>query len=251
MNSEKNVHANHRQRFIDKFLENPSSFAEHELLEILLYSVIVRKDTNELAHKLLSYFGSLEKVFKADTSALMKISGVGKRVAAHIKTIGLIYEHMPKNKNEKVTEGSSFVAIKNKLDETFYNATSEKFLLMLFDKSNKLLSSLEYNNNQFHTVMISGAQIVEAINIIKPSYAIIAHNHLTDNPTPSSHDDIATTKLNILLDLHSVYLNDHVIVAKNNKTYSYYHSGRLQTIKEKCTIDKMIAHLKTSDGELL
>lgn len=250
MNSEKSVHANHRQRFIDKFLKNPSSFAEHELLEILLYSVIARKDTNELAHKLLSYFGSLEKVFTADPSALMNVSGVGKRVASHIKTIGLIYEHMPKNKSEQKVTCTSFGAIKTKLDEAFYDATSEKFLLMFFDKGYKLLSSIEYTNNQFHTVMISGAQIVEAINIIKPSYAIIAHNHLTDNPAPSSHDDVATTKLNILLDLHNVFLNDHVIVAKN-KTYSYYHSGRLQTIKEKCTIDKMISHLKSSDGELL
>ena len=251
MNSEKNVHANHRQRFIDKFVEHPETFAEHELLEILLYSVITRKDTNELAHRLLSYFGSLEKIFKADVSALMNVSGVGKRTASHIKTIGLIYEHMPKNTDTSDISGSSFGSIKKKLDEVFDDCLYEKFLLMLFDKNQKLLSAIDYTSKQFHTVMVSGSQIVEALNILKPTYAIIAHNHLTNDPKPSSHDDVATTKLNILLDLHNVCLNDHIILAKENKMYSYYHSGRLETIKKQCTIENFISQLKTTNGDLL
>ena len=254
MNSIKNPHENHRQRFIDKFLSNPSSFAEHELLEILLYSVIARKDTNLLAHKLLTYFGNLKGVFNADVSTLMSVEGVGKKVATHIKTVGLIFNKLSSEDTKKeveTTDGSSFSTIKSHVEKAFKGAKFEKFLVMLFDQNNKLLSSIECTDKEFNTVMVSGKDVVEAINVTSPKYAIISHNHLTNDPTPSSSDDVATTKLNILLNLHDVTLSDHIILAKNGVHYSYYHSGRLQSIKEQCSIDKMLMNLNIKDGDKL
>ena len=63
---EKNIHSGHRQRMTERFLKYPDSLSEHELLEIMLYPALPRKDTNPLAHKLLSLFGSLENVLRAE-----------------------------------------------------------------------------------------------------------------------------------------------------------------------------------------
>ena len=55
-----NVHKGHRDRLRKRFLEEGlDSFAQHEVLEILLYNIIPYKDTNELAHRLIDHYGSL------------------------------------------------------------------------------------------------------------------------------------------------------------------------------------------------
>ena len=54
-----NVHVGHRDRMRERFLlAGPDGFADHELLEMLLYGVIPRGNTNEIAHRLLDEFGS-------------------------------------------------------------------------------------------------------------------------------------------------------------------------------------------------
>ena len=70
MSNKENLHAGHRERMIEKFLNNPQSFSDHELLEVLLFYAIPRRNTNDIAHRLLRTFGSIEKVFSADRQTL-------------------------------------------------------------------------------------------------------------------------------------------------------------------------------------
>ena len=59
------VHSGHRERLVKKFTEFPDSFSDHELLEMFLFPLMPRKDTNEIAHRLINAFGSIKKVFGA------------------------------------------------------------------------------------------------------------------------------------------------------------------------------------------
>ena len=78
------LHSGHRERLVNKFIEYPDSFSEHELLELFLFTVLPRKDTNETAHRLLQAFGNITKVFSASAEQLMAVKGVGKTIAAQI-----------------------------------------------------------------------------------------------------------------------------------------------------------------------
>ena len=77
------MHEGHRKRMLERLAQGGENLQEHELLEILLFNAIPRKNTNEIAHNLLNAFGNIDGVFGAEFSQLSEIEGVG-RVLRHI-----------------------------------------------------------------------------------------------------------------------------------------------------------------------
>lgn len=85
---EKNVHAGHREKVRQRFIEEGlDSFEDHQVLEILLFYAIPRRDTNELAHKLLERFGTLEAIFDSSVEEIMDKGQVSKNTAVLIAMI--------------------------------------------------------------------------------------------------------------------------------------------------------------------
>ena len=239
--SEENLHANHRSRMIGRFLKSPDSLNDHEILEILLYFTVKRKDTNPLAHKILSYFKDLSAVFEADADTLKKIDGVGDKIAAEFLTISQVIKRVENiKKNSDKTEFRSLRNIKPLIDETFSGATTERVALFTFDERKKFKNKIIFESDDFSKVAFDSAKVADAVAITKPKFALVAHNHPSGIAEPSNADDLATTKLEMILSLHGVTLLDHVIVGKYGETFSYFAAGRLQNIKNSCNIDRMI-----------
>ncbi|MBF0190444.1 MAG: hypothetical protein HQL99_04760 [Magnetococcales bacterium] len=82
------LHHGHRQRLRRRFLEEGlEGFEDHQVLELLLFNVLPRQDTNALAHLLLKRFGGLSAALEADPSDLAAIPGVGEAAAAFLSLI--------------------------------------------------------------------------------------------------------------------------------------------------------------------
>ena len=85
------VHEGHRQRMRERFCrEGLDGFADHEVLELLLFDCIPNGNVNPLAHDLLDAFGSLHGVLEAQPEQLMAVKGVGVRTATGIGRNGFI-----------------------------------------------------------------------------------------------------------------------------------------------------------------
>lgn len=99
------VHQGHRARQRKKLLENgPRAFADHELLEMLLYYAIPRRDTNELAHRLLERFGSLQGVFSAPVEELSTVEGVGENAAVLLSLVPQIWQRSLRTMNIQLVD---------------------------------------------------------------------------------------------------------------------------------------------------
>ena len=79
------VHDGHRERMKKTFLERPDALWDHQLLELLLFYAVPRRDTNPMAHALLERFGSLSGVLDAPPAELAKVEGVGQSVIVLLK----------------------------------------------------------------------------------------------------------------------------------------------------------------------
>jgi len=82
---EKNIHAGHRKRMMARYEENGfDEWPEHEVVEVLLYSVLPRINTNVIAHRLINTFGSLKNLFEADQHEIEKVRGIGPVSAKYL-----------------------------------------------------------------------------------------------------------------------------------------------------------------------
>ena len=119
MEEKENLHANHRSRMLEKFSNNPNSFSEHELLEMLLFPLIPRKNTNDVSHRLIKTFGSIKNVLNASPKELSSVYGIGAKTASSIALYGKIYEQITVSKQKPITMGFSYESNLKEILENF------------------------------------------------------------------------------------------------------------------------------------
>ena len=238
METKENLHAGHRARLTQKFLNNPSSFCEHELLEMLLFNFVPRVNTNDIAHNLLRAFGSLDSVLKASPKDLVKVKGVGEKTASNIALIGKIIEKTSMiNQKKKSLSSITFQNVQYVIEYFKTNGT-EGLLVLCLDESFRILNELYYNNGLIHAVSADFAELATAFSVNKPKMVLIAHTHPSGEVKPSITDDRSTAKIHMLCSAYGATLIDHLVIHKD-KWFSYAREGRLQHIKETCKFENI------------
>ena len=226
------VHSGHRERLVKKFTDFPESFSDHELLEMFLFPLLPRKDTNEIAHRLISSFGGIKKVFNATVEQLTTVKGVGEKTAAYIVLYGKLLEKTANAPRKQVLNPfTSFEKTKEELFALFAGQKSEKFYFFLLNYNYEVVFRMEYLGNSDDSVFADTKEIAKAVSAHDAKFAIMAHNHPSGNVNPSSADDDATRRVYVMCNLFGVNLVDHIIVSKD-KLFSYFSDGRINLIKE-------------------
>ena len=246
MKKGEDLHAGHRERLYNKFLANADAFSDHELLELMLFYFIPRKNTNEIAHRLLRAFGSLDKVFSAKVEELKSVDGIGEKTACAIALNGKFLNAI-KGREQIKPLMSNAGSVKEVLVKHFKGEPFETFILYLLDRRYKVITSIEFCDKEREKVSADIPEIAKAFALHKPSFAIIAHNHPGGDVEPSHMDDITTKKINLLCCAHSVRLVDHFIVSPDEDVYSYNGDGRLDEIKKVADLN----YILNEQGEIL
>ena len=238
---EKNIHAGHRERLISRFLLNSEGFADHELLELLLFYSIPRKNTNDIAHRLLRNFGDIKNVLFADKESLLAVEGVGERVATEIMLVGKLCKLVASMETKPVYYINA-EDVKKYFTKEFENLRTEVFVVCFLDKKYRLINKITFNDRLKDSVEVAVSDIASAVAVQKPKFVLLAHNHPSGNILPSEEDDFATMQINTICDLHGAKLLDHVIFGNN--FFSYRDTGRLNRIKNKSDITNIFKHIK-------
>ena len=222
----------HRERIKEKFLKNGiDGFAEYEILELLLTYCIPRKDTKPIAKELLNKFKSLDNVFKADFDKLSAIDGLGKNSIVFLKLIGdlpsIIYKDELKNKKlvdkETLKISNKDILLKYLRNKIGYEEI-EKFYVLYLSSSNEVI---EFEENSVETLDRSSVyprEIYKKIINLNAKSIILAHNHPSDNITPSKCDIELTNEIAKGLKNFGALLIEHIIITKNSY-FSFLEEG--------------------------
>ncbi|MBR6678157.1 MAG: DNA repair protein RadC [Oscillospiraceae bacterium] len=211
------VHDGHRQRKRSQFLESGlDAFQEHEVLELLLYYAIPRKDTNPIAHALLKKFGSLDAVFAAPVEELMRVEGVGENAAALIRLIQPLYRRIRISATEEETILNSVEKAGEFFVGRFAGERTESMYQACLDAKGKLLNVQRLSAGDVNFVHADIRSIVQNALLCRASAVILAHNHPSGVALPSDADNAVTLQVHRVLQSVGVTLFDHIIVADDD-----------------------------------
>ncbi|MEY8385705.1 DNA repair protein RadC [Oscillospiraceae bacterium 38-13] len=219
------VHDFHRERMRRRFRENGlSGFADHEVLELLLYYAIPRRDTNPIAHALLDRFGSLSGVFSAPAELLEQVDGVGENTAAFLRLIPLASARARLAEAERELALDTRERIGGYLLELFSQERNEAVYEICLDRKGKLLACKRLGEGSAAAVNLDIRKLVENALLCSASSVILAHNHPSGIALPSQDDHATTQQAHQALKSIGVQLEDHIIVADGDYV-SYSQSG--------------------------
>lgn len=197
-----------RERIIRNGID---SLQDHEALEVYLYSVFKRSDTNELAHRLIKHFGSLAGVYDASIGELLKVDGVGPAAAFHLHTMTGQYRKYAQSRGNDRIILDNHRRIAAYLHGCFKGRTTEAAYLLTLDAGYRQVLCVELNSGMIDHVDIDPQVVLDIVTRRRCRYAVLAHNHTSDVALYSPSDVLTTNNLGDMLRLVNVTLLDHLI----------------------------------------
>lgn len=210
-----NPHENHRERLRETFRKaGVDGMPDHNLLELLLFYSIPRKDTNELAHRLISTFGSLNGVFDASYEQLLDVDGIGESSALLLSVIPAICrQYIEGSVAGKVNLSDPDDAINYVVKKFYGNNKRESFYMLCLDGVGNLINCCKMGEGSAGSVIVDKRNILETAFRNNADKIIFAHNHPNGVAAPSRDDMVLTSEFSSLLLGVGIRLVDHIIVA--------------------------------------
>lgn len=227
------MHEGHRKRILER-VEEDDGLQDHELLEVLLFNAIPRKNTNGLAHALLQSFGTLGGVLHASIRELSLIEGVGNSTAAYLHAVGLAFDRIAKEEPSSPPEIYSPATFKEFLTAHFQNVKEEHVEVFCLAEDGSVLFHRSYTSHSLHRVTVPIEDVSTLISVHHPHGMVLAHNHPHAPCKPSEEDDDFTYRILVLCTVNGVSLDDHIVVGEDGY-YSYFTSGKLTQMRLKLT----------------
>lgn len=204
----------HRQRIKERFVKTDAgTWADYELLELLLTYAIPRVDVKPLAKSLILHFGSLGEVLTASVDELMKIKGIKENTAILIKTVFYMQTRLLKKDMQSKTKLSSWESIENYCYALLGREKKEYVYLILLDASCCVIDAVQLQKG---TVDQASVYIREVVEVLIKNHAmsfIMVHNHPSGDTRPSPDDIRLTHLIQDTTRKLNINMQDHFIVS--------------------------------------
>ena len=219
----------HRSRVKERF-DNTGlkGFADHEILEMILFYAIKRADTKPAAKRLLHEFGSLEAVFAASTERLRRVRGVGHASARIIKLVwelgALGLRRKAYGDKPRISSASALV---NYLGGVMANLPEEQFRVVFVDNSNAVLKDETLSKGIEDQTAVYPRKVMKRALSLHATGIIVAHNHPTGQLIPSTADKNITRALVNASEALDIRFLDHIILGREGKGYFSFRENGL------------------------
>ena len=206
----------HRKRQKDKFLKNsPSSFSDYELLELMLFQSIPRKDVKPLAKELLNKFGNLNNLINVDNENLSEVQGTNKSIFIHLQIIKELMNRALVGQVMNQNVIGSWSALLEYLKFNMGNLRLEQFRVLFLNKKNALIADEIMATGTIDQTPVYPREIIKRVLVHEAGSIILVHNHPSGNAKPSNSDIELTMQIVNACKTVNVGVHDHVIIGKS------------------------------------
>lgn len=232
-------HKEHRKRLKDRFVKTKGTgFSDHELIEMLLFYAIPRKNTNEIAHSLCERFGTVDKIAEASIDELKRVDGIGRESAILIKLVLSMTQRYIEEKNK---ESKRIDTLEKAVDygiNRVFGSIKEVVYATFMDNSLNVIDTSLVATGSIDEAKPLVVNILQ-LSIVKRANAVILfHNHPKGGTEASEADINFTSLLERELDLIGIHLVEHIIVDNNGFNTVLKNIRTAESISQHINIDK-------------
>ncbi len=207
--------AGHRQRLRERFLTGGGdALPDYELLELILFGAIPRKDTKGIAKALIARFGDFEGVISADPARLREVPDVKDAIVAQLKVIETAAQRLTRSQVKDKTVLSSWSALMGYCKARMARLEREEFRILFLDRKNVLIADEAQGRGTVDHVPVYPREIMKRALELNASAIILAHNHPSGDPTPSRADIEMTKQIVAVAKPLGITVHDHIVIAR-------------------------------------
>lgn len=206
----------HRARLRERFMAGgAAAMPDYELLELLLFRSIPRRDVKPLARQLLDAFGDFNRVVTAPPERLAAVEGVGEAVITDLKVLEAAAHRMARARVMQRQVISGWDALLDYCHTTMAHRETEQFRILFLDRKNVLIADEEQARGTVDHVPVYPREVAKRALELNASALILVHNHPSGDPTPSDSDIHMTDQIQTALTALGITLHDHLIIGKS------------------------------------
>lgn len=210
--------ADHRKRLRNRFIDGgAAAMPDYELLELVLFRAIPRKDVKPLARALMDRFGDFNRVLSAPVARLQDVSGVGQAVITELKIVEASAHRMARSRIMQQHVLSSWDALLDYCHTSMAHRETEQFRVLYLDRKNMVIADEEQAKGTVDHVPVYPREVAKRALELNASALILVHNHPSGDPTPSNSDITMTEQINQACTALGLILHDHLIIGKSRE----------------------------------
>ena len=210
------LHAGHRQRLRDRFRKGGAdALPDYELLELILFRALPRRDTKTLAKTLIARFGSFAEVVTAPEPRLKEIEGAGDAVVTELKLVRAAALRLTRSDIMQRPALSSWAQVLDYLRAAQGFEHREQFRILFLDKKNHLIADEVQQQGTIDHTPVYVREVVKRALELSATAIVLVHNHPSGDPTPSRADIDMTKQIVAAAKPLGVAVHDHVIVGRD------------------------------------
>jgi DNA repair protein RadC len=188
---------------------------DYELLELVLFRAIPRRDVKPLARDLLTMFGDFNGVISAPLSRLREVGGIGEAVITELKIVEAAAHRLARARVLQKPILTSWDALMDYCQTTLAHRQTEAFHVLYLDRKNRLIADEQQGRGTVDHVPVYPREIMKRAIDLEASALILVHNHPSGDPTPSEQDIALTNQIVMVGQGLGVTVHDHLVIGKS------------------------------------
>jgi DNA repair protein RadC len=206
----------HRERLRERFRSvGADALSDYELLEMVLFRALPRRDVKPLAKSLITKFGSFAETVHAPDMRLREVDGLGEAAITEIKLIAAATSRVATGQLKQRTALSSWATVIDYCRTAMAFADKEQFRILFLDKRNQLISDEVQQVGTVDHTPVYPREVVKRALELSATAIIMVHNHPSGDPTPSQADVQMTKAVIDVAAPLGIAVHDHIIVGKH------------------------------------
>lgn len=206
----------HRDRLRQRFRKNGhDSLPDYEMMELILFRAIPRRDTKPLAKAILNKFGSFAEAINASEERLSEISGLGQSAITEIRIIRAAALRLMQGEIMKRPLLSSWDKVIQYCKAAMAYEMREQFRILFLDKRNRLVADEVQGNGTVDHTPVYVREVLRRALELSACAIVLVHNHPSGDPTPSRADIEMTKEIISAARNLDIAVHDHLIVGRD------------------------------------